>query len=85
MINAFAKRIDESSLSQSDKALWHEVLTLLEPDQIKSFSEFIGDDHDRLVMITNNIRQKHKALESNDIETLHAVEKQEQEYIDSLK
>lgn len=62
---AFLTFINNSSLSEDDKALW-ENLDLLEDHQINIMVSFVNGEEEKLIFITENLKTKQQLLENYD-------------------
>ena len=69
------------NLSAEDQALWEKVFTALEGEDAFGFTEFIGQDAEKLKFLTNNLRQKMAALSNLDRAAIEQILVEEQKFI----
>lgn len=75
------KKMVADNLSAEDQALWEKVFTALEGEDAFGFTEFIGQDAEKLKFLTNNLRQKMAALSNLDRAAIEQILVEEQKFI----
>ena len=84
MPNVFIDFVKQSSLSDEDKTLW-DILNILEDQQITILSDFVNNDHDKLVFLTENLKMKQKLLEDYDEKVANNMMRAVAEQLTSLE
>ena len=75
------KKMVADNLSAEDQALWAKVFTALEGEDAFGFTEFVGQDAEKLKFLTNNLRQKMAALSNLDRAAIEQILVEEQKFI----
>ncbi|HXK35689.1 MAG TPA: hypothetical protein VJZ52_01455 [Candidatus Paceibacterota bacterium] len=75
------KKMVADNLSAEDQALWEKVFTALEGEDAFGFTEFVGQDAEKLKFLTNNLRQKMAALSNLDRAAIEQILVEEQKFI----
>ena len=75
------KKMVADNLSAEDQALWEKVFTALEGEDAFGFTEFVGQDAEKLKFLTNNLRQKMAALNNLNRAAIEQILSEEQKFI----
>jgi len=75
------KKMVADNLAAEDQALWEKVFTALEGEDAFGFTEFVGQDAEKLKFLTNNLRQKMAALSNLDRAAIEQILVEEQKFI----
>lgn len=76
-----AQFIGNSDLSHEDKQMWQDVLASLEGEYLDSLAEFVDNNPDNLIFITQNILKKKSAFASKDNAAIVEVLKEEKQFL----
>jgi len=71
--------VQGSELPEEDKEMWGEFLDMTDENQKEILVDFLEDDEDRLIFLTNNIKTKKEYLEGGDPELMNKILNSEQE------
>ncbi|MDP3953890.1 MAG: hypothetical protein Q8Q06_00550 [bacterium] len=75
--------VNSSDLSEDDKELWQIVMQMASEDDVQALLDSIEGDPDHLRVLTENMKLKMKAIDSQDEDLVKDILKQEKEDIDS--
>ena len=76
--------VEHSELPDEDKHLWDEFLDLTDEKQQEVLVDFLEDDEDKLLFLTDNLKMKREALESGDPQLIDKILDQEEEALMEL-
>ena len=71
--------VQGSELSEEDKEMWDEFLDMTNESQKEVLVDFLEDDEDRLLFLTDNIKTKREVLEGDDPELMNKILDSERE------
>jgi len=73
--------VQGSELPEEDKEMWDDFLDMTDESQKEVLVDFLEDDEDRLVFLTDNIKTKKEYLESGDPELMNKILDAEREVL----
>jgi len=73
--------VQGSELPKEDKEMWDEFLDMTDESQKEILVDFLEDDEDRLVFLTDNIKTKREYLENGDPELMNKILDAEREVL----
>lgn len=73
MAKTLSDLVQNSSLSASDKEFWFSLLTILDPQQVSLFEEFMEEREDNLEILNKNIKSKAEAFSAGDRKMLEEI------------
>ncbi len=73
------KLVDASDLPEEDKEMWGEFLDMTDDNQKEVLVDFLEDDEDRLIFLTDNIKTKKEYLEGGDPDLMNKILNSERE------
>jgi hypothetical protein len=65
--------VQESELPEEDKIMWDEFLDMTDDNQKEVLVDFLEDDEDRLLFLTDNIKTKKEYLEDGDPQLMDKI------------
>jgi hypothetical protein len=71
--------VQGSELPEEDKVMWEEFLDMTNDNQKEVLVDFLEDDEDRLLFLTDNIKTKKEYLESGDPQLMNKILDSERE------
>ncbi len=76
--------IQGSGLSDEDKKMWEEALSMLDDDESRSLLDVFSEDVSQLPWFTDNLRSKKEAIMSGDKSILNKILDGEREMLNKL-
>lgn len=73
--------IQSSDLSEEDKEMWEDFLDMTDESQKEILADFLEDNEDRLLFLTDNIKMKKGTLEGGDPQLMNKILNAEREVL----